>query len=198
MANIERPSRRGFLITGAVAASGLVTAQSTFAQQPSLKPTPACGDAPTVRQTEGPFFKPRSPERSDLIVSGSKGKPIELTGRVLTRSCKPVPRALVDLWHADEAGDYDNRGFRYRGHQFTDADGRYRFRTVVPAVYSGRTRHFHVKVQGANRPVLTTQLYFPDEAENRRDSMFRRELLMTVANAGDGLSATFDFVLDIG
>jgi protocatechuate 3,4-dioxygenase beta subunit len=196
MASIERPTRRGFLVTGALAAGGLVAIDPAFAQ-PKMAPTPAC-DAPTARQTEGPFFKPRSPERADLIVPGSKGKPVELTGRVLTRSCKPVPRALVDLWHADETGDYDNRGFRYRGHQYTDADGRYRFRTVMPAVYSGRTRHFHVKVQGGNKPVLTTQLYFPDEPQNRRDSLFRRELLMKVVNAGDGLSATFDFVLDIG
>jgi protocatechuate 3,4-dioxygenase beta subunit len=196
MPNIERPTRRGFLLTGVLAAGGLVAVEETFAQ-PQLTPTPACGDAPTARQTEGPFFKPRSPERADLIVPGSRSKPVELTGRVLTRSCKPVPRALVDLWHADEAGAYDNRSFRYRGHQFTDADGRYRFRTVVPAVYSGRTRHYHVKVQGAGRPVLTTQLYFPDEPQNRRDSLFRRELLMKITKAGEGLSATFDFVLDI-
>ncbi len=71
------------------------------------------------------------------------------------------PRALVDLWHADECGEYDNSGFRYRGHVFTDAQGRYRFRTIVPAIYSGRTRHYHVKVQAPRGRVLTTQLYFP-------------------------------------
>ena len=65
------------------------------------------------------------------------GQPIELVGFVLTRGCKPVPGALVDLWHADDEGDYDNSGFRLRGHQFADAEGRYRFRTIVPGSYPG-------------------------------------------------------------
>ena len=87
------------------------------------------------------------------------------------------------------AGDYDNRGFRGRGHQFTDAQGRYRFVTIVPARYTGRTRHYHVKVQAANGPVLTTQLYFPGEPGNARDPLFRRELLMSVTGDGTGAHA---------
>ena len=116
---------------------------------------------------------------------------------MLSRCCRPL-QALVDLWHADERGQYDNSGFRYRGHLFTDGEGRYRFRTILPALYTGRTRHYHVKVQALDRAVLTTQLYFPaDEAANRRDGLFRRELLMRVADAGDGLAARFDFILDV-
>ena len=76
-----------------------------------------------MRQTEGPFFKPSSPERAELIEPGMAGQPIELVGFVLTRDCKPVPGALVDLWQADDKGDYDNSGFRLRGHQRADADG---------------------------------------------------------------------------
>jgi protocatechuate 3,4-dioxygenase beta subunit len=116
---------------------------------------------------------------------------------VLTCRCRPLAGAIVDLWHADEKGDYDNSGFRYRGHVLTAADGSYRFQTIMPAVYSGRTRHYHVKVQGQGSRLLTTQLYFPDEPENRRDGLFRRELLMRVAGASDGLAARFDFVLDM-
>ncbi len=125
-----------------------------------------------------------------------KGRPIELTGFVLDPACKPMAHALLDLWQADDAGDYDNTGFRLRGHQYTDAQGRYRFRTIVPAVYPGRTRHFHLKVQPATGRLLTTQLYFPDEPANRRDGLFRKELLMRTAQAGDGVDARFDFVLD--
>jgi protocatechuate 3,4-dioxygenase beta subunit len=198
MSQTEHPSRRRFLLTGALAASGLaVTFEDGFAQVRAT-PTPACGDGATLRQTEGPFYTPRSPERADLIEPGSKGRVVELSGQVLTRACRPVPRALVDLWHADENGDYDNKGFRYRGHVFTDAEGRFRFRTVEPARYPGRTRHYHVKVRApAQRDVLTTQLYFPNESGNARDFLFRRELLMQVENAGDGLAARFDFVLDL-
>ena len=195
---MEQSPRRGFLLnSGTLAGLTLAGPRDLFAQE--LTPTPAChdGDEPTVRQTEGPFFKPSSPERSDLRQPGAKARPIELSGLVLTRRCQPVARALVDLWHADEKGDYDNSGFRYRGHQFTDANGVYRFRTIMPAVYVGRTRHYHVKVQASGGRVLTTQLYFPDEPGNRRDGLFRRELLMGVTQVGDGLAGHFDFVLDM-
>src|SRR5689334_14604538 len=71
-----------------------------------LPPTPACQEsgAPTIAQTAGPFFKPRSPQRANLIELGATGRPVELTGVVLTRSCRPVAGALVDLWHADDKG----------------------------------------------------------------------------------------------
>jgi len=104
---------------------------------------------------------------------------------------------VVDLWHADDRGEYDNAGFRYRGHVITGADGAFHFHTIMPAVYSGRTRHYHVKVQAPGSRLLTTQLYFPGEPANRRDGLFRRELLMRVADLGDGLAGQFDFVLDL-
>jgi protocatechuate 3,4-dioxygenase beta subunit len=190
------PTRRRLLAASAFGAAHLVL-DDALAQP--LQPTPQCrdGDAPTIRETEGPFFKPSSPRRTDLVEPASKARLVELNGQVLTRSCRPVAQALVDLWHADERGEYDNAGFRYRGHVFTDAEGRYRFRTILPALYTGRTRHYHVKVQAPQQRLLTTQLYFPDEPMNRRDGLFRRELLMRMAEAGDGLSARFDFVLDM-
>ena len=200
---MERSTRRGFLLTtGSLAGLAVAGPHDLFAHDfvaQELAPTPECrdNDEPTLAQTEGPFFKPSSPERSDLRERGAKGKSIELAGLVVTRRCQPVPRALVDLWHADERGDYDNSGFRYRGHILTGADGSYRFRTIMPAVYPGRTRHYHVKVQSPGSRLLTTQLYFPDEAENRRDRLFQRELSMRVASVGDGLGARFDFVLDL-
>ena len=193
------PTRRRLLAASALAAGGWgFVFDEAIAQQ--LPATPQCndGDEPTVRQTEGPYFKPSSPQRADLVEPNTKGRLVEIGGQVLTRACRPVARALVDLWHCDEWGEYDNKGFRYRGHLFSDAEGRYRFRTILPALYPGRTRHYHVKVQAPQRPVLTTQLYFPaDETANRRDGLFRRELLMRMAEAGDGLSARFDFVLDM-
>jgi protocatechuate 3,4-dioxygenase beta subunit len=190
------PIRRRLLALSALAVTGLVFDDAVALELP---PTPRChdGDEPTARQTDGPYFKPSSPERADLVESATKGRLVEITGQVLTRACRPVGSALLDLWHADESGEYDNKGFRYRGHLFTDGEGRYRFRTILPAIYPGRTRHYHVKVQAPQQPMLTTQLYFPDEPTNRRDGLFRRELVMRMAEAGDGLSARFDFVLDM-
>jgi protocatechuate 3,4-dioxygenase beta subunit len=189
------------MLRGALAAGGfgLVVSRPDLGEAQELAATPQChdGDAPTVRQTDGPYFRPNSPQRADLVEPDTKGRPVEIAGQVLTRGCRPVPRALLDLWHADEFGEYDNRGFRYRGHLFADGEGRYRFRTILPARYPGRTRHYHIKVQAPERPVLTTQLYFPDEPGNQRDFLFRRELVMRTAEAGDGVAARFDFVLDM-
>ena len=123
------------------------------------------------------------------------GQPIELVGFVLTRGCKPLAGALLDFWQADDKGRYDNSGFRLRGHQFTDAEGRYRLRSVVPGIYPGRTRHIHVKVQPRGGRVLTTQLYFPGEAQNRSDGLFRKELLVRTAKNAGWLAGRFDFVV---
>jgi protocatechuate 3,4-dioxygenase beta subunit len=165
----------------------------------NAQPTPSCSDAdePTPPQTEGPFFKPRSPRRSDFVEPNSRARVIVLEGTVLTRSCRPVANALLDLWHADEKGEYDNSGFRYRGHAFADADGRYRFRTIVPAPYPGRTRHFHLRVQAPRQPILTTQLYFPGEALNEVDSIFDQALLMRVSDGSTAVNGAFDFILDL-
>ena len=161
----------------------------------ALPPTPACddGDDPTPEQTEGPYFTPDSPERASLLEAGMAGDRLTLAGTVLATDCRPVRRALLDFWQADAGGQYDNQGYRLRGHQFTDAEGRFRLETIVPGLYPGRTRHIHVKVQAPDRPVLTTQLYFPGEAANDSDGIFRQELLLDVA----GGRASFTFVLEV-
>jgi protocatechuate 3,4-dioxygenase beta subunit len=194
---IDTLTRRVVLGAGVFAAGSLFQADSGFAETP-LAATPAChdGDEATLRQTEGPFFKPSSPERTDLFEAGMSGQPIELVGFVLSPACKPVAGALLDFWHADTKGQYDNSGFRLRGHQFSDAQGRYRLRSIVPGIYVGRTRHIHVKVQPRDGRVLTTQLYFPREPKNRSDGLFRRELLMRTAENEGLLAARFDFVVD--
>lgn len=158
--------------------------------------TPTCADADdiTPEQTEGPYFKPSSPERTD-IRGASPGTRLLVGGTVVTTGCKPLAHALVDFWQADAGGNYDNAGFAFRGHQYTDAEGRYRLDTVVPGLYPGRTRHIHVKVQAPGGKLLTTQLYFPGEPRNASDGIYRTECEMTVADAADGRSGTFRFVL---
>jgi protocatechuate 3,4-dioxygenase beta subunit len=189
--------RRKFVRLLAGTGTMLGIARMGGAAQAQLQPTPSCGDGaqPTPRQTEGPYFKPDSPERASLLEPGFRGTRIVVAGVVRLANCQPVPRALIDVWHADDRGAYDNSGYRLRGHQFTDDQGRYRIETIVPGNYPGRTRHFHVKVQAPKGPVLTTQLYFPGEAGNTVDPIFNRELVLRVQDGGDPRTATFDFVL---
>ena len=165
----------------------------------TLAPTPACddGDDPTLAQTEGPYFTPDSPQRASLLEAGMDGRRLVVAGTVLTTDCRPVRRALLDFWQADDAGQYDNQGYRLRGHQFSDAEGGWRLETVVPGLYTGRTRHIHVMVQAPDGPVLTTQLYFPGEPANDRDGIFRPELLLAAGrDRGDTRQASFTFVLE--
>jgi protocatechuate 3,4-dioxygenase beta subunit len=176
----------------------LVDGGSATAQEgPRLELTPACGDSPqrTIAQTEGPFFKPDSPLKRDLSADRPRGEKMTIAGLVLDTNCRPVAKALVQIWQADETGAYDNSGFTLRGHQLSDERGRWWFTTIMPAAYPGRTRHIHVKVQKPGGRVLTTQLYFPDEPLNRRDGLFDRRLLMRVSGGSDGKFGRFDFVV---
>ena len=163
-----------------------------------LQATPACddGDGPTPQQTEGPYFSSGSPRRRSLLVGSVSGTRLTITGYVLTRACKPIRRAKLEFWQADARGEYDNDGYRLRGHQFTDAAGRWRLDTIVPGLYPGRTRHIHVKAQRPGGRVLTTQLYFPGVTGNRSDGLYDSELLLRRwRRVGARRTARFDFVL---
>jgi protocatechuate 3,4-dioxygenase beta subunit len=174
-----------------LAAAAALPMVPAFAQTRAL----TCGEL-TVQQIEGPFFKTDTPLRVSLVEPQSKAPRLIVSGQVLSARCQPVANALLDFWHADEGGDYDNGGFRYRGHQFTDAQGSYRLQTIIPGEYTGRTRHIHVKVQAPGKRILTTQLYFRDEPGNRRDGFYRPDLEMRMAAKGAG-EARFDFIVEV-
>jgi protocatechuate 3,4-dioxygenase beta subunit len=197
-------SRRGFLYSVAVATAPiafLARARIALGEGKGaveLDPTPAIGEKLelTPEETAGPFFKPNSPAKSNFREPGVTGTPVKLNGMVLDRRGKPIQGALLDFWHSDADGQYDFNGFRCRGHQFSDADGRYTLETVVPGLYPGRTRHYHVRLQAAHGPILSTQLYFPGEARNSDDPLFKRDLLLKMRASGVGREATFNFVLE--
>jgi protocatechuate 3,4-dioxygenase beta subunit len=152
----------------------------------------------TPQETVGPAFEPNSPLKNNFRESGVTGVLVTLTGFVLDRKGKPIKGALVDFWHADADGQYDFNGFRCRGHQFSEGNGRYELQTILPGIYPGRTRHYHVRLQGPPGPVLTTQLYFPGEPRNNSDFLFRRDLLLNVRDTDQGRLANFNFVLEAG
>lgn len=153
--------------------------------------------AGTIRQTEGPYYSPDTPMRADFSADGA-GTPLVLIGRVVSADCRPLPNAVLDFWHADDGGEYDNTGYRFRGHQFTDANGVFRLVTIRPAGYgyarAARPPHIHAKVQARGTALLTTQLYFPD-VDNSQDRIFRDGLVMELDRTADGFAGRFDFVL---
>jgi len=181
-------TRRAFLRAG-------LALPALWASASALTPTPAHADPDdaTPSTGEGPFFTARSPERTSFRETGLAGTPLEVSGRVLSTDGRPLPRALLDFWHTDDSGHYDNDGYRFRGHQYTDADGRYVLRSIVPGAYGGRPKHIHVKLAGGSR-ALTTQLLFPEDARGR-DWAIDPRLVMAVTDAASGRVARFDFVL---
>jgi len=171
------------------------------ARAQALPPTPACADTTaraTPPQTAGPYYLPDSPRRASLVELGERAPRLLLIGRVVSTACRPVPRALLDIWHCDAEGRYDNHGFRYRGHLFADGAGRYRLETIVPGLYPGRTRHLHIRVQAPGAAPLTTQLYFPGEPRNADDGLWQPALeIRFAARTADGArEGRFDFVLE--
>jgi len=155
----------------------------------------------TPRQIEGPFYNPKTPLRGDIRDPFIEKDLLVIAGRVLDPQCRPLAGAVLDFWQTDHAGRYDQHGYRYRGHQYTDAEGRFQLVTVRPHPYTAmsllRSPHIHVKVQGPATPLLATQLYLPDAEElNARDGGY--DPLLEIRYAGqDGPArrALFDFVL---
>lgn len=190
----ERTGRLGRrrLIAAAAAAAPLLWSLPGRAQP--LKATSPCGDGETPPNPEGPFYSPDSPRRQSLRDMDTAGLPIVVTGFVLSPECRPLPGAVLDFWQADSEGVYDTVGYRLRGHQFADENGRYRLETVLPGHYGARTRHIHVTILDPGMRPLTTQLYFPGQARNRTDSLFRSALVVSGDPAGRG-ELHFDFVL---
>jgi protocatechuate 3,4-dioxygenase beta subunit len=146
---------------------------------------------------EGPYYKPGSPERSNITSPDIPGRKLVVEGQVLDKQGRPVPRAWLDFWHADGEGSYDNEGYKLRGHQYADEDGRYHLETVRPKQYLFRAPHVHVKVRANDKsPILTAQLYFPGEERNATDPIFEELTVMRIKDAPGGLKATFDFVVE--
>lgn len=176
---------------------------------------PAAGRRATPAQTEGPFYPVRIPEDSDadLLRNGrlnyARGQPAWVEGVVSDLQGKPLAGAQVEIWQCDEQGHYHHPGdgdradpsFQGFGRVTVGSDGRYRFRTIRPVRYSGRTAHIHVKVKLDRRELLTTQLYVEGDPDNERDFLWRNlgadRALVTVPfrPGSDGLKADFPIVV---
>jgi protocatechuate 3,4-dioxygenase beta subunit len=147
---------------------------------------------------EGPYYTPNTPQKVDLTETGIPGEKLVLTGYILDTGCKPIANAWIDFWQANGEGNYDNLGYKLRGHQFSDANGRYTLTTVIPGEYPGRTPHIHFKIRASeNSPVITSQLFIPGVAGNETDTIYDESLLISnIQQTADGKSANFNFVIE--
>ena len=177
--------------------------------QAKLRPTPA--------QTEGPFYPVTLPDDTDfdLLAQGklryTRGTATTLSGTLTDTAGRPLRGAVVEIWQCDEQGHYHHPGdggkadpaFQGFGRAVAGSDGSYRFRTIRPVAYSGRTPHIHVKVRLAQRELLTTQLYVEGDPGNERDGLWRRlnaadraAITVPFQPAAEGLQARFTIVVE--
>ena len=178
---------------------------------------------PTPAQSAGPFYPAEPPLENDhdlTRVRGgngiARGRITDLSGRLLDRDGRPIPATRIEIWQCDATGRYHHhldRGdtrdpnFQGFGHAVTDADGRYRFRTIRPVPYPGRAPHLHLAVFLRGERPFTTQLYVRGEPRNAGDALFdrippeRRALVLAdfVPARRDGveLAANFDLILAV-
>jgi protocatechuate 3,4-dioxygenase beta subunit len=114
---------------------------------------------------------------------------------VFDKNCNTVASAWLDFWQADGAGNYDNQGYRLRGHQYTDSNGKYVLETVMPAQYSSRPPHIHLKLRATEgSPTFTSQLYFPAQQKNKTDSIFDASLVVSLSD--NQQTAFFNFKIN--
>ncbi|MGE0764409.1 MAG: hypothetical protein AB7N80_14120 [Bdellovibrionales bacterium] len=148
-----------------------------------------CGVTPA--QTAGPFYpgEAQFTAANDLTeipgkATRAKGLIVHLHGQVVDGQCQPIEGANVEIWQACATGRYNNPrdpnpaeldpNFRYWGEAYTDAEGKYYFKTIKPGAYPAsegwdRPPHIHVKVSRLGYRDLVTQLYFADEPLNDKD-----------------------------
>jgi protocatechuate 3,4-dioxygenase beta subunit len=178
-----------------VAVACLAVALGVAAAAPSAATAAACnGFGVTPGQIGGTHFR-SSPVRHSVIVAGTRGTRITLSGYVLTSACRAIRGARIDFWQADASGAYDDTGVRLRSHQFTDVRGHYWLQTILPGPYANRTRHFHVTVRARGERAVTTMLYVPGVALNAHDPFYDRRLLVRLRIVQHTFQARFDFVL---
>lgn len=209
-------ARRRLVKGLALGAAAFFAVPGLFAQELALTP----------RQTEGPFYPDHLPldRDNDLLIVGDRttpavGEVTHLSGRVLDARGEPVRDAVVEIWQVDGRGVYLHSGsdngaardanFQGYGRFQTGSTGEYRFRTIKPVPYPGRTPHIHFAVTSKGRERLTTQCYVRGEPRNERDGILRgirdarqRESVVVAftpvpQSRTNDLAARFDIVLGV-
>jgi protocatechuate 3,4-dioxygenase beta subunit len=167
--------RKKFLVTASLAAFSVSACANVKMNGESgkMKEPEEEGEGEFVAQCAttsdilGPFYRANAPVRTDLTFEGLAGSVVEIKGRVLAEDCiSPVKDALVEIWHCNTEGEYDNETDQYlhRGVQTTTTTGEYSFETILPGKYLNgklyRPAHIHFRITSPSSKELVSQIYF--------------------------------------
>lgn len=216
MTEDKSKNRRQFLKNTSLAALtfGVLpnVSKANSSEKPTFESLLACDKTTEDFYGEGPFYTDNPPTiaNAQLATVDEAGDKMIISGRVFNLDCSEyIPDAIVDVWHANNAGAYDNAGFNLRGKMVTNAQGFYMYETIKPGKYLNggdfRPAHIHYKITPPGFATLTTQLYFegdPDNGTDAASSLTSGEFNATdriiplTTNADGKLEGTFDIIIN--
>jgi protocatechuate 3,4-dioxygenase beta subunit len=214
MKSKKKDSRRQFLRNTSLAALSFGIIPTIAKTSPEPKPnTPIlCNQSTEDAYGQGPFYTANAPViQNDMLADSNEvGTRLILSGQVYNLACSEViPNTEIDIWHANDAGAYDNSGYNLRGKATSNPQGFYVFETIKPGLYLNgatyRPSHFHFKITPPNFPTLITQLYFDgdpyiptDIAASITSGTFdaTNRIIPLTTNANGDLEGTWDIVIN--
>ncbi|MCI5056735.1 MAG: T9SS type A sorting domain-containing protein [Flavobacteriales bacterium] len=207
----RRQFLKNFAIAGAVGLSPMARAFSV-SKLSSRIPDPTCNPTTLDLYGQGPFYTPNAPTilNGALASANEPGTKLIISGTVYNLDCSQVlPNTIIDIWHADDSGAYDNNGFNLRGVTQSNNQGHYIFETIKPGLYLNgnnfRPSHIHFKISPPGFPTLTTQVYFQGDPHISSDLAASdtsttydatHRIIPLNANANGDLEGTWDIVVD--
>lgn len=213
---MSNKNRRQFLKNTSLAALSLGVISATTeakAEKPANeKPLLTCEKTTLDFYGEGPFYTESPPMIQDhqLASADEPGTRMIISGRVYNLDCSEfIPETVVDVWHANDAGQYDNDSYNLRGFTRSNAQGFYMFETVKPGKYLNgnefRPSHIHFKIKPPGFELLTTQLYFEGDTSIPGDAAASitsgtydatNRIIPLTTNADGKLEGTWDIVIN--
>ena len=211
--NENNKNRRQFLKNISLGTIGLGLSPLMGEAKPNkINKIASCDPTTLDYYGEGPFYTENPPilVNNKLAKDTEPGQPIRISGRVLNKDCtQHIPNATIDIWHANDAGQYDNAGFKLRGKVLSNSEGYYLFETVKPGKYLNgskyRPSHIHFKISAPGFAELTTQLYFEGDTSISEDAAASitsgqynaSHRIISLIDDGNGvLEGTWDIVID--
>ena len=213
MKNKKQDGRRQFLRNTSLAALsfGILPALAKTTTKPKPNSPVLCNESTEDAYGQGPFYTANAPAiQNDMLAdSNETGTRLILSGQVYNLACSEViPNTEIDIWHANDAGAYDNTGYNLRGKATSNPQGFYVFETIKPGLYLNgatyRPSHFHFKITPPNFPTLITQLYFAGDPHIASDAAASitsgtfdatNRIIPLTTNANGDLEGTWDIII---
>ena len=206
-------NRRSFLKNTALGAVGLgLSSKIVSGVKKEELDAAMCEPTTLDYYGQGPFYTNNPPmiQGNILADENEPGTRMIISGRILNLDCNQfIPNTTVDVWHANDAGQYDNQGFTLRGFTTSNDQGFYLFETIQPGKYlngnSFRPSHIHFKITPPGFSTLTTQLYFEGDDSIPNDAAASIEsgtfdasnrIISLTENSEGVLEGTFDIMIN--